>query len=138
MLILATCLISGLVAVLPAYALDTLSPGQQLNRGESLASQNGCFTFILQDDGNLVLYQQGNKALWQAGTSGKAVARAVMQGDGNLVLYGYDNTPVWNSRTDGKDGSRLIIQNDGNVVIYTPSQNRAVWNTKTGTTQVCR
>lgn len=138
-LVLAVSLVSATLTAIPVYAGNMLDSGQQMNRGESLSSPNGCFTFMLQDDGNLVLYKSGNKALWQSGTSSKAVKRAVMQSDGNLVLYGYDNIAVWNSRTDGRDGSRLIVQDDGNVVIYTPSINRPVWktNTRTSTSGQC-
>jgi hypothetical protein len=137
-LVLSVSLVSAVVTAIPAYAGNILGQGQQLNRGQSLTSPNGCFTFVLQDDGNLVLYGSRNKALWASNTDTKAVERAVMQTDGNLVLYGYNKTAVWSSRTDGRDGSRLIVQNDGNVVIYTPAINRAVWSTKTSKAQQCK
>ena len=106
---------------------NQLLPGQSLAPNEKLVSENGAYVFILQVDGNLVLYT-GAKALWASGTNGKAVKECIMQTDGNLVLYGYDNNAVWASGTNGKPGSHLIVQNDGNVVIYFPE---AIWATNT-------
>ena len=131
-LTVATGLISTLIVAAPAYAKNLLTPGQQLKTGQSLTSQNRCFTLVLQQDGNLVLYQNSRRRpLWATGTDGTAVERAIMQTDGNFVMYRHNGSPVWASNTDGKDGSRLIVQNDGNVVIYTPIRNRPVWATNT-------
>src|SRR5690348_16651097 len=63
-----------------------LGAGQRLSPGRYLVSPNGQYTFIMQTDGNLVLYQ-GTTALWNSGTQGHAGATAIMQTDGNLVVY---------------------------------------------------
>ncbi len=94
---------------------NRLDPGQQLLRGEQLTE--GPYRFVLQDDGNLVLYRNGT-ARWNSGTDGIAVEKCVMQGDGNLVLYKYDQRPAWSSGTHGNPTSYLVLQGDGNVVIY--------------------
>lgn len=106
---------------------DRLLPGQSLQKGESLQSQNGKYTFVLQDDGNLVLYENGGRALWATGTNGRAVRFAVMQGDGNFVIYGYPNA-IWASNTVGTQNAFLVVQDDGNVVIY---GYKAAWATGT-------
>jgi hypothetical protein len=106
---------------------DYLAGGEQLLRGDWLTSGDGRFTFILQDDGNLVLYGPYG-AKWASGTAGRAVARCVMQGDGNLVLYDYASRPVWASNTPWQPNSRLVVQSDGNVVIY---RSGSVWATNT-------
>jgi hypothetical protein len=51
---------------------DTLTEGQKLVRGESLASNNGAYTLTLQDDGNLVLASRG-QALWATSTPAQDV-----------------------------------------------------------------
>jgi len=121
-------LYAALVALSPAtgYAGDKLNPGEMLRRGEHLTSGNGQYRLIMQDDGNLVLYDASNRPLWASNTDGKAVEKCIMQEDGNLVLYLYNGQPVWASNTDGKPGSFLVLQNDGNVVIYHP-----VWASNT-------
>ncbi|GLS17681.1 hypothetical protein GCM10007874_06960 [Labrys miyagiensis] len=100
---------------------NMLNPGQSLFTNQSLNSNDGRFTLILQTDGNLVLYRtQDHRALWATGTNGQDTHHAIMQGDGNFVLYHENNTAAWASGTNGKPGSYLILQNDGNLVIYWP------------------
>ena len=41
----------------------------------------------MQTDGNFVLYNPINQALWSSGTSGSGAGSVMMQDDGNLVLY---------------------------------------------------
>ena len=85
---------------------DTLTEGQKLVRGESLASANGAYTLTLQDDGNLVLASRG-QPLWSSSTGGKDVVRAEVQRDGNFVLYTADK-PVWHTDTKGIRTMELI------------------------------
>ena len=110
---------------------DRLLPGQELLRGEKLVSNNGNYTFIMQDDGNLVVYDHNEKALWASGTHNIAVQKCIMQTDGNLVLYRYDEQAVWDSGTDDKPGANLIMQDDGNAVIYYDPKPEAIWATGT-------
>lgn len=117
----------------PAAPTQTgrLLPGQGLLAGQSIRSTDGRFTFIMQADGNLVLYGPGDQPLWASGTNGKAdVWETIMQGDGNLVIYDGHNHPLWASNTSGKPGASLIVQNDGNVVIYNPA-NQPLWASNT-------
>ena len=44
--------------ILSLFSKNTLEPGESLQRGESLTSPNGLYRLVLQDDGNLVLYQK--------------------------------------------------------------------------------
>ena len=106
----------------PVFAGNILATSHTLFPGESINSLNGQFQFILQEDGNLVLYH-GKKALWTSRTKGKGGRKLVMQRDGNLVLYG-KRTPVWATNTNGNRGAYLKLQNDGNLVIY-----KVVWST---------
>jgi hypothetical protein len=118
----------------PTATGDTMRPGQVLNPGQSIRSNSGKFTFILQTDGNLVLYKNlstgGQKSLWASNTNGKPTQVCIMQGDGNLVLYDVDGKALWSSNTFHDAGARLVMQDDGNAVIYRVN-NSAAWATNT-------
>lgn len=118
----------------PTATGDTMRPGQVLNPGQSIRSNSGKFTFIMQTDGNLVLYKNlstgGQKALWASNTNGKPIQVCIMQADGNLVLYDVDGNAPWSSNTFHDAGARLVMQDDGNAVIYR-TNNSAAWSTNT-------
>lgn len=119
-----------------------LAAGQSLAAGGYLASPNGQYCAVLQDDGNFVLYwgllpDKLIGAMWASGTSGPSELGdqyLAMQKDGNLVLY-RDGKPVWASDTGGKSGDLFArMQDDGNFVLYqgTPGQpGSAYWDTGT-------
>jgi hypothetical protein len=110
---------------------DTLYPNDTLIAGTpqaSITSQDRRFEFVLQQDGNLVLYRKGGRAYWATGTNGQRVAQAIMQSDGNFVLYGPSGQVIWASNTHGHANARLTVRNDGNVVIY-DAQGCARWAT---------
>ena len=105
-----------------------LIKGQSLEVNVPLVSANGAYQLMLQDDGNLVLYQNnGYKPLWSSDTEGKGGVIMTFQEDGNFVVYTAGNVAVWASGTNGKGSAILIMQDDGNLVIY-PT---AVWATNT-------
>ncbi|MFB7496570.1 protein kinase [Streptomyces sp. NPDC056161] len=83
---------------------------------------------IMQEDGNLVVYDNGNQPVWASNTSGSG-SYAVFQEDGNLVVYDKDDTPVWATDTAGHYGAVLTLQSDGNVVISLDQQ--PIWATGT-------
>jgi hypothetical protein len=76
----------------------------------------------MQTDGNLVIYDQYNRARWSSKTYGSGATQMVFQQDGNLVLYtrGYARA-VWASGTRHTCGAwttMLGLQSDSNFVIY--------------------
>lgn len=104
---------------------DTLKPGQNLSRNETLISLNGRYELIMQNDGNLVLYRtECRTALWATNTHNTDCNRAVMQTDGNFVVYHEGEQAAWDSKTHGNPGSWLVLQDDGNLVVYKP---QPVW-----------
>ncbi|QBD75425.1 lectin [Ktedonosporobacter rubrisoli] len=113
--------------------VNILQPDEALYPGDQLNSNNDDYIFILQDDGNLVLYcvaYETYNPLWASGTNGYPAQMCIMQADGNLVIYDPAGDPLWASGTNGYDDSYLIIQDDGNAVIYTPYGD-PVWATGT-------
>lgn len=113
----------------PVLAPDILAPGEQLVLQQHLTSADNRFRFVVQADGNLVVYF-GPTPLWQSSTYGGQAMVLIMQGDGNLVLYGPGFSVIWNSGTNGYPGARLVMQSDGNLVIY--SGSTPLWWTGTG------
>lgn len=105
--------------------------GGTLERGE--VCQIGDAKLIMQNDGNLVLYNPGRVAFASGTTEGgpqPAAWNAMFQTDGNFVVRNYNpKTPRWASNTwstcGGSAACELVIQGDGNVVIYNGDQ--AVW-----------
>ncbi|MEV6400028.1 hypothetical protein AB0M39_35440 [Streptomyces sp. NPDC051907] len=116
----------------PAASGKTAIPGEQatqvryapftLSHNQSVSSDTA--RLVMQSDGNLVIYDEFNRARWASNTVGQGWT-ARFQTDGNFVVYTRSNRAVWASNTAGRPGSRLAIQDDGNVVIYDGS--RAVW-----------
>jgi hypothetical protein len=113
--------------------MTTLFPGQQLLPGQSLQSDNKLHTFIMQQDGNAVLYDRNSNSLWSTNTGGLITPRDfIMQPDGNLVLYSTDGQARWASNTYGNPGAFFNIQDDGNLVVYragsqTETPDNALW-----------
>ncbi|MGI5132596.1 hypothetical protein ACQEVB_37740 [Pseudonocardia sp. CA-107938] len=101
----------------PTVSRGVLPPGATLAPDDQVRSNNGQYTLVMQQDGNLVLYAKPDKAIWDSRTQGSGL-RAVMQQDGNLVVYTPDDKPLYDTATGGHPGAKLAVQDDGNLVIY--------------------
>jgi cell wall-associated NlpC family hydrolase len=106
---------------------DTLPAGQSMSNGQVLWSNGGRYAAIMQSDGNLVVYDNGNRAIWWSGTQASGSSLA-MQSDGNLVIYA-GGRAIWNTQTQGS-GGLLGMQTDGNLVVY--SAGVALWSWQGG------
>ncbi len=124
-----------LLTFLPAAAVEAstappasyIRTGTRLEAGSELVSANHKYRFVMQTDGNLVLYE-GTVALWDSGTEGHPGAFAILQLDGNFVVY-VGQHALWSSRTNFPGGSknRLRVENSGYVAIYQGDEN--YWTT---------
>jgi len=58
---------------------------------------NGGYTFVMQSDCNLVLYNPANAAVWSTKTNGKSTNcyLTLQQTDGNLCIYNTQDTGNW-------------------------------------------
>ncbi len=156
--------------------------GMALTAGESIASPNGDYQltlrtngnlelmgygitlwqsktagqpgarFTLQTDGNLVIYNRENIAIWSSDTWGDAFAGSTMRlgDDGNLSLVHPQRQIIWETRTvngfmlkdkiqpgdtllpnqslySNNRQFRLTYQADGNLVQYRNRDNQALW-----------
>jgi hypothetical protein len=57
----------------------------------------------MQDDGNLVVYDNAGRARWASDTSmdrKRGPFKLIMQNDRNLVIYDANNKPTWSTRTN--------------------------------------
>jgi hypothetical protein len=87
------------------------------------------YRVAFQTDGNLIVYNRQDTAVWGTNTYGHHATALVMQPDGNLVIYA-GAMALWDARTFNHPGAFLAIQEDGNVVIYGPDR-QPLWATYT-------
>ncbi|MFD4245809.1 FG-GAP-like repeat-containing protein [Streptomyces sp. NPDC058525] len=109
-------------------------PGARMPAGTTLASgqefSSGNGKLVMQSDGNLVLLNKDNKALWATRTNKHPGATARMQTDGNFVVYAADGkTALWSSKTNIA-GSYAMLQPRGALVLYNPS-GQSLWSSGT-------
>ena len=96
---------------------SVLIPNGELKAGQSLT--NGNYTFVMQDDGNAVLYD-GGVVKWATNTENNSGASLVFQEDNNIVIY-KSGLPIWATETAGTDrggNSRLKLESNGKLVMY--------------------
>ena len=122
--------------------------GKALWHSSTYGSGSNC-SAIFQADGNLVVYNASNLALWASGTCGSG-ARMALQHDGNLVIYNSSGSALWATGTMNNsysflqgetltvgeyiltDTRKLIMQDDGNLVLY-DAGGQALWHSNTYT-----
>lgn len=107
----------------PNGCVAILRPGQGLGTGDAVSSCDGSLVLIMQDDGNLVLYNAA-EALWASGTAGSGATRAIMQFDGNLVVYDGSSDAKWSTGTHDHPDAFLKLFADGRMFIAAPNGER--------------
>jgi hypothetical protein len=118
--------VRAIYGAVPVLA-DRLNAGSQMRPGDALTSGNRRYRLVFQDDGNLVLYDEVERApLWATDTGGASGGFASMQGDGNFVVYDGQGVPRWASDTGGGTAAFLVVQDDGNLVMY--RDGAAIWD----------
>lgn len=122
-----------LISIIAVYGYSTVVGECRWKATESIPLGTRCNVpyglFVFQDDGNAVIYDGNNKALWNTETAGIG-HNFVFQNDGHLVMYSRAGVPVWYSNTANKGGEYLTFQDDRNFVIYNKA-NKPIWNTGT-------
>lgn len=104
-----------------------LKVNQKLNIGQTLYSDNKEYYLILQQDGNLCIYNNQDERIWETKTNGRKSQFLIMQTDSNLCIYPNDNSgAIWCSLTTDKGGVVASIDNDGVFRIYDVS-NQIIW-----------
>ncbi|WP_433404704.1 mannose-binding protein [Streptomyces sp. CA-146814] len=108
----------------PDWGTQTVSATSSIGVGQSWATNR--IRMTMQQDGNLVVYNERNKPVWAAMTFGEN-HRAIFQPDGNLVIHNGDDRAIWASKTHDFGGAQMILRPDGKVVIV--HNGRVVWST---------
>ncbi len=112
-----------------AATADLVFEGSGLILETNQSKTDGKVKFILQDDGNLVLYDMNNHALWASDTEVNCRStncEAIFQGDGNLVIY-QNNIPVWASNTVAS-GAKLKISAGNPVLSIVSASGQILWS----------
>ncbi|QYA92788.1 mannose-binding protein [Streptomyces anulatus] len=108
----------------PNWGTQTVSATSSIGVGQSWATNR--IRMTMQQDGNLVVYNEQNKPIWAAMTFGEN-HRAIFQPDGNLVVHNGDDRAIWASKTHDFGGARLVLRPDAKVVVV--HNGRVVWST---------
>ncbi|MFJ6147285.1 mannose-binding protein [Streptomyces anulatus] len=108
----------------PDWGTQTVSATSSIGVGQSWATNR--IRMTMQQDGNLVVYNEQNKPIWAAMTFGEN-HRAIFQRDGNLVVHNGDDRAIWASRTHDFGGAQLVLRPDAKVVVV--HNGRVVWST---------
>ncbi|WP_442588095.1 MAC/perforin domain-containing protein [Pedobacter sp. AW31-3R] len=129
----------------PTNAICTsLQPILTSNGNNTISSPNGKYRFVLQGDGNLVLYNSANVGLWNSKTNSTAsgwVYKLYYALDGNLIIKKVSATgteqDIWAAYTEARGGTvgaenanraYMVVQDDGNVALYYSDYNGAQYS----------
>lgn len=122
----------GLVSGVHIAQRDTMLPNEVLLPNQTIVSPDGRYKFTLQWDGNVVLYKNGTQPLWASNTSNTpAFLLMAPNGNLVLYDTGGNARWNATLRGSATANSHLLLQDDGNVVIYRPDGS-AIWATDTG------
>ena len=122
---------SYIAQLYPYPAKSILKVNEVLYTNDYLLSPNGKYKCILQNDGNLVIYQDNLTAIWSTNTQRANVHRCVMNSSGNFFIYDTNNLIYWHTGSMASGASFLAMQDDGNLVVYS-GNGVAVWSRMTG------
>ena len=105
----------------------------RLSEGSARGKEINEFEFILQEDGNVVLYRYdegGSKAIWASDTNGEGEdLKLWLQEDGSLSLRHADtNELVWSTYTGdlGKRPYEFVMPDPGFPMVV-DSKGRIIW-----------
>ncbi|MFV0457915.1 MAG: D-alanyl-D-alanine carboxypeptidase family protein [Actinomycetales bacterium] len=113
-----------------AWSTKTSTPQDStdvLPSGAAVVSASGAARATMQQDGNLVVYKDG-QAIWESGTGGNGGARMVVTPGLGVAIVSLGNRVLWAAGTSTDDNSRMAIGDDGNFVVYNPA-GEPVWGT---------
>ncbi|MER5281632.1 hypothetical protein ABT025_38880 [Streptomyces sp. NPDC002809] len=97
----------------PTAQGDHMHPGDTLRSGDSISSGGGRYRLVYETDGNLVLYQDGERTpRWSSQTQRRSPGMCVMQMNGDLTIDDADGQRVWSLGLNGR-GNRLRLTEDG-------------------------
>lgn len=100
----------------------------EMSKSEMLISKTGKYRMRVQQDGNMVIYTQGGKAVWSAKPYNSTAYSLVVASYGDVYLDTTNYEPSWSTNTSYKPlVDRLTLQDDGNLVLYN-EKGQGVWH----------
>lgn len=112
----------------------SLGPDAYITTGQQLVSPDGGMKLKLQTDGNLVLYNRANAAIWNSGTKGQGAVKLLFVGDShNLVLRNNANSNV-KIIANTSTAVKFNVQNNANMVLLDKAGSE-VWTSNTANKQ---
>lgn len=113
---------------------NKLFPGERINPGEKLVSNNTQWELRYQADGNLALFDMSKNSdtpaynPWAAGTQDNSAGFVTLQGNGDFVIFtSVPNVQATNDRGQAAGtvtvfpnwkGVMVVLQDDGNLVLF--------------------
>lgn len=118
---------------------SSLNTNKIIGNCTGLSSIDNNTIFVLQSDGNVVLYnKKTNKPLWNSNTSNIGVAPYSLryEADGNLILLDSNQKILWFSGSINTSGMNQLLVQDNNIVNINNinNNNKITWQTKTSFT----
>lgn len=112
----------------PAVKLDPVLPaGREVLAGQYMYNPTSGHRLSVQRDGNVVLYNSRNTAIWALNTT--TVKRLyLMASEGDLRAFNAADQVVWAAGTN--TAASMSVQKDGNLVIYNKA-GTPIWQTNT-------
>lgn len=119
---------------------DLLGEGAALRSGEQLVSPDGKTRFVMQADGNAVVYQKppsggtGERVLFATHNGdtlgvGGVATKFVVTREHNLVSVDNAGKVIWESKTEGKgEGKVTLALGDNGLLVLVDEADHAVWN----------
>eukprot|EP00545_Synedropsis_sp_CCMP1620_P000405 CAMPEP_0119032184 /NCGR_PEP_ID=MMETSP1176-20130426/41921_1 /TAXON_ID=265551 /ORGANISM="Synedropsis recta cf, Strain CCMP1620" /LENGTH=553 /DNA_ID=CAMNT_0006988595 /DNA_START=200 /DNA_END=1861 /DNA_ORIENTATION=+ len=98
-----------------------LQSGASMSRNEAVYSPNGLYSFVMNENGDLILFGGDDEVLWRA--DGEGAEKCYMQSDGNLLLRKADRSSTWKSHTNGNYGAYLILDRGGQLAIISDDKD---------------
>jgi hypothetical protein len=106
-----------------------LLPNEILHRNEARVSCDGRLELVMQNDGNLVLYEVGGRPLWASRTQASDASQVILK-DGNLIVSDDAGKEYYATGKDVHSGALLKLQDDGHMVIY-DAASQPTWRSGT-------
>lgn len=109
---------SGPTAAYHIYNKTDIQLDQKLYQGQGI--KNGNFMLVMQDDGNLVIYNTTNNTpVWATGTNEKGTIGMyfahLRKDDGHFCVYDTNATYLWGNRIFGQNTALIQLTDNGKL-----------------------
>ena len=109
----------------------SLNAGEVLGTDKRMYSPNGKYHVVMQNDGNLCIYQtEGTRFVWCSMSTGVNDATLMMQADGNLCIHDATGIFKWGTYQDKNyalgSGYKTVLTDNGKLNVL-DSSGKVLW-----------